>query len=100
MKIRFADNTEKTCSAPVEQKVFRNGEATGWLISFRILGFINSGELDTLLCESNLLSLLFLTDAGDDVIALSGYNKVTSCSVRYAENAGDFTAEIQLSKGV
>lgn len=100
MKIRFADNSEKVCSAPVEQKVFRNGEATGWLISFRILGSVNSGELDTLMREDNLLNLLFLTDTGSEVIALSGYNRVTSCSVRYAESADNFTAEIQLSKGV
>ena len=99
MIVEFNDGTKKRCRPPVEQKLFKDGRPNGWLLSIRISEQINSTELDALLC-GGVETLILKDDTGIELFTLTGYEKAISCSVRYAENADDFIAEIQLSKGV
>lgn len=108
MKVKFADNTLKSCAAPTEQKIFKTvgGETTGvgWILILKLTGEITSNDLDRLLTVQNVETLEFLTEAdgGEDVtlFTLTGYNKISSSIIRHAEDATSTYAEIQLSKGV
>ncbi len=98
MQVKFKDGTIKKCSNPTEQKIFRNGAATGWLCSFQIPEAMTSSEVDAVLTEENISALTFCNDAAEDLFTISGYDKLTSAVVRHAENDG--TVEIQLTKGI
>lgn len=99
MNVKFKDGTIKSCTAPIEQKIFKNSEAAGWILLFNLTGKITSDELDTLLTTENVSELTFLVD--DEAIAvLKNYNKITSSIIRYADNDENIKTEIQLTKGV
>lgn len=98
MFVKFKDGTTKNCSNPTEQKLFKGGEAAGWLCSFVMSGTMNSSDVDSVLTADNISSLEFCNDDGNKLFAIDGYTKVTSAVVRYAENSG--SVEIQLTKGV
>lgn len=108
MKIKFANGVVKECTAPTEQKIFKNvgGELTGvgWMLNLRLVGVMTSTELDNILTADNVTSLEFLTEdengADKTLFALSGYNKITSSAIRHAEDITETNAEIQLAKGV
>lgn len=106
MKIKFADGTIKNCSAPMEQKLFKNvnGESigAGWILIFSLIGEITSGELDVILTTENVRELEFITEESTETssFVLSGYDKISSSTIRYAEDTEAIRAEIQLSKGV
>ena len=102
MKVTFKDGTIKECSAPTEQKVFKGGEASGWILSFVLLGDITSNEVDDLLSEENISHLAFLSKNENEVetiIELLDYNKVSSAVIRYIEQETT-RVEIHLTKGV
>lgn len=105
MKVKFANGVTKKCASPTEQKIFRgnNGE-DGWVLHLRLMGGITSEELDELLTTENITTLEFsaMTDTEEDKLAftLDGYNKITSSTIRHAEDIESTTAEIQLTKGL
>lgn len=98
MKIKFKNGKEKECSNPIEQKLFKNGEAVGWVCSFSFKENTPSAEVDEVLTKENIAELVFLSNAGEVLFSLAGYTGVTSVIVRHAETDG--SAEIQLTKGV
>jgi hypothetical protein len=106
MKVKFANGVVKECSAPTEQKVFRTASGdNGWILHLRLMGEITSAELDELLTVENIAPLEFLIqdeESTEDKVAfiLDGYNKITSSTIRHAENASATSAEIQLTKGL
>ncbi len=106
MKVKFANGVVKTCTSPTEQKVFRTANGTeGWILHLRLMGVITSAELDELLVSENIAPLEFLVEdekAAEDIVAftLGGYDKITSSTIRHAENTASTVAEIQLTKGL
>lgn len=105
MKVKFANGTVKECAAPTEQKIFKtSGVGAGWVLALRLTGNINSTELDEIINGDNVKVLDFLTEteSGEDktIFSLTGYNKVTSSTIRHAEDTNATHAEIQISKGV
>ena len=105
MKIKFANGVVKECASPTEQKVFKtNNGDTGWILHLRLIGEITSGELDELITVDNIKPLEFLTttENGEDKTAfiLDGYEKITSSTIRYAEDITSTISEIQLTKGL
>lgn len=112
MKVQFKDGTIKNCTAPVEQKVFRNSEAVGWMLIFNLKGETTSNEVDALLTADNIKELTFIPDhsaiiEGEESeaiettpIRLLNYDRVSSSAIRYAEDISMTRVEIQLSKGV
>ena len=98
MKVIFKDGTCKKCSFPTEQKVFRSGEAVGWLCSFSLLDTITSSELDVLLNSENVSELTFCNDTSEELFKITEYAKVTSAIIRYSEEASK--TEVQFSKGI
>ena len=104
MKVKFANGIVKSCAAPTEQKVFKSGMGAGWILILKIVGEITSTELDSVITAENIASLDFLpeTDNGEDktLFTLSGYEKVTSSTIRHAEDITTTYAEIQLTKGI
>ena len=108
MKVKFANGVVKECQAPTEQKIFRNnnGEPTGvgWMLLLRLTGVITSTDLDNIVTDENIASLEFLSENenGEDItlFTLDGYKKITSSTIRHAEDTNSTHAEIQLTKGV
>ena len=106
MKVKFANGVVRECSAPTEQKMFKNNNGVlvgvGWVLMLRLTGVITSTEVDNILTEDNVSSLEFLTEteAGEDkkLFNLDGYNKITSSTMRHSEDTT--IAEIQITKGV
>ena len=98
MRVKFKDGTEKRCSNPVEQKLFRNGEAAGWLCSVNLSETVNSTELDAILTVDNISELMFCDDGSAELFSVNGYGKITSAVIRHSEDGG--RVEIQLSKGL
>lgn len=105
MKVKFANGVVKECSAPTEQKVFRtaNGEK-GWVLNLRLIGGITSAELDELIITENISSLKFLSvpEEGETktIFTLDGYEKITSSTIRHAEDTASTSVDIQLTKGL
>ena len=106
MKVKFANGVVKECASPTEQKVFRTANGTeGWILHLRLMGVITSAELDELLTVENIAPLEFLIEAEDSTenkvaFTLDGYNKITSSTIRHAEDTASTLAEIQLTKGL
>lgn len=105
MKVKFTNGVVKGCASPTEQKVFKtNNGDTGWILHLRLIGEITSGELDELITVENISNLEFLTttESGEDKSAftLDGYEKITSSTIRHAEDITTTSAEIQLTKGL
>lgn len=98
MVIKFKDGTTKNCSNPIEQKIFKSGEAAGWLCGFVITETMSSSDVDTVLTADNISSLDFCTSEGVKLLDVIGYSKVTSAVIRYNELS--CSVEIQLTKGV
>ena len=104
MKVRFTNGVTKECAAPTEQKAFKSGVGAGWILILRLLGNTTSAEFDELMTPENVSSLEFLaeTENGEDkpIFTLSGYDKITSSTIRHAEDTKSTTVEIQLTKGI
>lgn len=98
MKVTFKDGTTKGCSNPTEQKQFRNGQASGWVCAFAILGNMPSSEVDALLSADNISHMTFADDEGTTLFAIDGYETITGVVVRHSVESG--TVEVQMTKGV
>ena len=102
MILKFKDlETEYTATGVLEQKLFKQGEAVGWLLSLTLSGEIESPELDNILTKENISEISLQTEGGDDakmIVHFIGYEKLTSCIIRYTDNKS--TIEIQIAKGV
>ena len=101
MRIKFKsdEQTFKTTSF-VENKLYRGGEAIGWVISMSLQTDMNSSALDSLLSVENIGEIKLVSESEESISTkvFIGYNKVTSCSIKYTDT--QITAEIQLFKGV
>lgn len=105
MKVKFANGVVKECSAPTEQKIFKtNSGETGWILQLRLLGEITSTELDELITVENIAPLEFLTETENGeaktIFTLDGYGKITSSTIRHAEDTASTSVDIQLTKGL
>ena len=114
MKVKFKDGTIKTCSAPTEQKIFKNikdetGKTvltpSGWITLFSLSGGITSDEADCILTSENIDALEFFaenTETGEDVklFELNGYTKVSAATIRHSEAEDGAYTEIQLTKDI
>ena len=104
MKVKFTDGSVRNCTLPTEQKIFKtvNKEtiSIGWVMGFSLLGEIASDDVDRLLTSDNIGTLVFLSDAGEELFMLSGYEKITAATIRHADNPSATGVEVQLSKGV
>ena len=101
MKVKFKDGTIKSCNAPTEQKVFKSGVPAGWILLLNLVGSTTSAEIDTLLTDENIAELAFMSDNEETTLfTITGYDKVSSSTIRYAEDASSTRVEIQLTKGV
>lgn len=97
MYIKFNGiETNFTFTSAIEQKLYKQGESNGWLLSLGISGNFTAQELDSKLNAESIGTITLVGETEQTVI--SGYEKITSCVVRYSENKT--TAEIQLTKGV
>ena len=73
----------------------------GWILLLNLIGSITSDEADALLTEENIAELVFLSDEEETALfTITEYNKVSSSTIRYAEDASSTRLEIQLTKGV
>ena len=98
MFIKLKGNeTELTTTSIIEQKLFKQGEGVGWLLSIHAKGDFEAKEIDGMLTTEGI-SEITLVGEGEKPTVITGYDKVTSCVVRYSEE--NTTAEIQLTKGV
>ena len=104
MKVKFANGVVKECSAPTEQKAFRTVGGNGWILNLRLIGGITSAELDELITTENIASLEFLSAPEDGeaktIFTLDGYEKITSSTIRHAEDTASTSVDIQLTKGL
>lgn len=101
MKVKFKDGTIKNCSTPTEQKVFKVGEAAGWILTFGLIGDITSADVDSLISAENISELTFISiaDEKETSFSLNGYERISSAIVRYSENKEQTRVEIQLIRG-
>lgn len=98
MFIKFKGNdAELTTTSVIEQKLFKQGESAGWLLSLHINGNFTTPELDSMLTEESISEITLVCESEIPTI-ISGYQKVTACVVRYSDN--NSVAEINLTKGV
>ena len=105
MKVKFANGVVKECSSPTEQKVFKTNNGTsGWILNLRLVGGNTSAELDEILTVENIAPLAFVseTESGEErlLFTLDGYDKITSSTIRHAEDTASTSAEIQLTNGL
>ena len=101
MKVKFKNETIKVCTQPTEQKMFRDGNATGWLLSFSIKDEdITSESLDTVLTNDNVARLTFIDDDDNELFILTGYSRITSAIIRYAEPGINSRVDIQITKSL
>lgn len=102
MKVKFLNNVVKKCTAPIEQKIFKNLsgdlQSVGWLLNLRLMENITSSDLDLLITRNNIGTLEFTDDSDKTLFVLSGYDRVTSTIIRHSDNAETTSVEIQLSK--
>ena len=97
MVIKLKGNeTELTTTSVIEQKLYKQGVATGWLLSLNLSGCFSAHDIDGMLSEEGISEITLIGENEENTM-ISGYEKVTSCVVRYSENKA--TAEIQLIKG-
>lgn len=83
-------------SSAIEQKLYKQRQANGWLISLNISGNFTAQELDSVLTTESISKITLIGETEENTV-ISGYEKITSCVVRYS---GDkTTAEISLTKG-
>lgn len=100
MKVKFKNGTVKECSAPVETKVFKNGAPAGWILMFNLVGAVTSSGIDEVLTTENIENLTFIPDGeGELGFELNGYNKISSSTIRYADEVDKTKVEIQLMRG-
>ena len=104
MQIKFKNKPQCFASSmPFEQRIYQNGEPSGWLLSLTLKGDFNSAVIDELLTTDSISEITFILSDTDDesgskTTVLTGYARVISCVVRYTGDG--VTAEIQLTKGV
>lgn len=98
MFIKFKGNEKEfTTTSIVEQKLYKQYVASGWLLSLHISGDFTAESIDSELTTESI-SEITLVGENEQKATITGYEKVTSCVVRYSD--GKTTAEIQLVKGV
>lgn len=100
MKVTFNNGTTKTLvNTPVEQKLYKAGEPTGWIFTLSVAD-ITAVEADTLLNDTTNISNLVIVSGENDErkTEINGYNRVTSLSVKHTQTGS--IADFQLTKGV
>lgn len=109
MKVKFKDGVIRDCTAPAEQKIFKNSTPVGWILVFALIGETTSDNVDAILTPENISTMTFIPEpvgaigetvnvTEDSYIHLLDYNKILSSAIRYAEDVSQTRTEIQLSK--
>lgn len=98
MKVRFKNGTVYECSNPIEQKIFKGGEPSGWICSLTFDNNLNSAEIDNTVTAENVSEMVFLSETDEVAVSLTGYEKLTSAIIRHS--AEGTRADIQLTKGI
>ena len=98
MFVKFKDGTTRDCANPTEQKIFKSGDAAGWMCALVITQDMASDEADAVITPENVSELTFCSDEGNTLFTLTGYEKITTTVIRHS--AGSATVEIQMLKGV
>lgn len=98
MRVKFKNGSVTyECTEPIEQKVFRSGEAVGWAVMFHIYGDFDSSEIDRVVTPETVSELVFANEDQDGTeFTISGYSAVTSCVIRH--RASSTVSELQLTK--
>ncbi len=97
MKLRFNDGTEKAIMTnPIEQKLFRNGEPTVWILNLAISG-LTAEESNDVLKDDNIGKMSLISEEGEVIANLTGYSRIAVLTIRHTETQN--IAEIQFSKG-
>ena len=96
MQVKFK-NSEVffDCSEPIEQKLFKSGVPSGWMVMFHIKGELNSSELDEILTSESISKMVF-TASEEKTFELHGYSTVTACVIRYRMT--ETIVELQFTK--
>jgi hypothetical protein len=92
MQVKIND-TNKVCSAPIEQMLFKGSEKIGWLLSFTILDDMTTDDIQNLLPSDGIVT--FVKDDGTE-FSVSGYETINSAVIRHYDREPN--TEIQLSK--
>lgn len=96
IKLKGKD-TEITTTSIIEQKLYKQGESAGWLLSLNLSGYFTAQEVDGMFDKESISEITLCGETAENTV-ISGYEKVTSCVVRYSDDVS--TAEVQLVKGV
>lgn len=98
MRVKFKNGTTTyECTEPIEQKVYRSGEAAGWAIMFHIYGDVDSSKIDELITPAAISELTFMNeDAQQTAFTICGYSAVTACTIRH--RASSTVTELQFTK--
>lgn len=98
MKLRFNDGTERAITSnPIEQKLFRNGEANGWILNLSVSD-LTAEESNDVLTPENIGKMSLISDEGEVKSILTDYNRIAVLTIRHSETKT--IAEIQFAKGV
>lgn len=95
MQVYFGE-TSFNATNVAEQKLYRDGQPRGWLLTVTLVGDFTSSDIDNVLTKDNIRNITVVT--GEITREISGYTSVSSCIIRY--NDDNNTAEIQLTKGI
>lgn len=91
------NDAELTTTSIIEQKLFKQGQAIGWLLSLNLSGDFDAISLDSMLTTESISQITLKGETEKETV-IFGYNRVSSCVVRYSDDKA--TAEIQLTKMV
>lgn len=91
------NDKEFTTTSIIEQKLYKQGVPVGWLLTLNLSGDFTAESIDRELTEDGI-SEITLVGENEQMATITGYERVTSCVVRYLD--GKTTAEIQVTKGV
>ena len=98
MQVKFkGKNVSYQTTTPIEQKLYRGGVSSGWLLVLSLTGDVNSTELDELLTADSISEITIVSDQNESTV-LTGYNSISSCVIKYTEDKT--IAELQFTKGV
>ncbi len=98
MTIKLKNGASVEVSNPMEQKVVKSDGSTGWILAFSVHSTMTSTMADEIFTEDNITELVMLDEGGTEQL-ITGYEKVSSLIIRYANGSGART-DVQITKGL
>lgn len=99
MIIKLKSGAVAEVSNPVEQKVVKSDGSTGWILAFSIYSPMTSTMADEIFTEENITELAMLDEEEKTEQLITGYEKISSLIIRYANGSGART-DVQITKGL